>query len=101
MMGFFSLFSAIFMVCLVLLLAWWFSRQLGSRYMKASSDQNIRILEQIRLGTDQRLLLMKMRERVFLIGVSQAGIQMLAELGEDYKGEYEARIGKEQEEENE
>lgn len=42
-----------------------------------------------------------MRERVFLIGVSQAGIQMLAELGEDFKGEYEARIGKEQEEENE
>lgn len=49
-MELFSLFSAIFMVVLVLLLAWWFSRQLGSRYMKASSDQNIRILEQIRLG---------------------------------------------------
>ena len=99
-MELFSLFSAIFMVVLVLLLAWWFSRQLGSRYMKASSDQNIRILEQIRLGTDQRLLLMKMRERVVLIGVSQAGIQLLAELGEDFKGEHEARIGKEQEEEN-
>ena len=100
-MELFSLFSAIFMVVLVLLLAWLFSRQLGSRYMKASSVKNIRILEQIRLGTDQRLLLMKLRERVFLIGVSQAGIQMLAELGEDFKGEHEARIGKEQEEENE
>ena len=41
-MELFSLFSAIFMVVLVLLLAWLFSRQLGSRYMKASSVKNIR-----------------------------------------------------------
>lgn len=101
MIDFFSLLSALLMVGLVLFLAWWSSRQLGGRYMKMSSNQSMRILEQIRLGTDQRLLLVKIRERVFLIGASQEGIQLLAELGEDFKREYESRIGKEQEEENE
>ncbi len=61
----------------------------------------MRILEQIRLGADQRLLLMKMKEKVFLIGVSQAGIQLLAELDEDFKKEYEACLRKEEGDKNE
>lgn len=101
MTDFFSLFSAIFMVGLVLLLAWWSSRMLGGHYQKASSGQTMKILEQIRLGADQRLLLMKMKEKVFLIGVSQAGIQLLAELDEDFKKEYEACLRKEEGDKNE
>ena len=101
MTDFFSLFSAILMVGLVLVLAWWSSRMLGGHYLKASSSQTMRILEQIRLGADQRLLLMKMKEKVFLIGVSQAGIQLLAELDEDFKKEYEAFLRKEEGDKNE
>jgi len=44
---------------------------------------------------------MKMKEKVFLIGVSQAGIQLLAELDEDLKKEYEACLRKEEGDKNE
>jgi len=44
MTDFFSLLSAIFMVGLVLFLAWWSSRMLGGHYQKASSGQTMKIL---------------------------------------------------------
>lgn len=81
----FSLIGAVFMVGLVLFLAWMSSRMLGKGYMKAASGRNIKVLEQVRVGTEQSLLLVKLQEKVFLIGAGQEGFQLLAELEGDFE----------------
>lgn len=80
--SFFSLAGAVLTVAFVLLLAYWCSRFMGKAYMKAASGQNLKVMEQVRVSTDKQILLVKLRSHRYLIGVSQAGIQMLAELDE-------------------
>ena len=58
--------------------------------MKATSGRNLKILEQVRIGADKQILLVRLRSHMYLIGVSQAGIQMLEKLEEEY-GEPEER----------
>lgn len=85
MSGDLSLAGAILTVFFVLLLAYWCSRILGKNWMKASSGRNIKVIEQLQLGADKRILLVKLGDHVYLLGVSQAGIQMLSEV----EGEFE------------
>lgn len=80
--SFLSLTGALLTVVLVLVLAYWCSRFMGKAYMKASSGQNLKVMEQVRVGTDKQILLVKLKSHRYLIGISQAGIQMLAELDE-------------------
>lgn len=86
-MGELTLFRSVLTVAAVLLLAYWCSRLLGKQWMiKSSGSGNIQIIEQIQVGQNQRILLLKAGEKHYLVGVSQAGIQMLAEA----EGRFEA-----------
>lgn len=81
MMGTLSLFSAILTVVGVLFLAYWCSRMLGRQWVKDScSGSNLKVLSQLQVGQDRRILLLEAGEHHYLIGVSQAGIQLLAEV---------------------
>ena len=73
--SFFSLAGAVLTVGCILFLAYWCSRLMGKTYMKATSGRNLKILEQVRISADKQIL----------IGVSQAGIQLLEKLEEEYK----------------
>ncbi|MCH1948775.1 flagellar biosynthetic protein FliO [Enterocloster sp. OA13] len=88
--SFLSLAGAVLTVGCILLLAYWCSRLMGKTYMKATSGRNLKILEQVRIGADKQILLVRLRSHMYLIGVSQAGIQMLEKLEEEY-GEPEER----------
>ena len=53
--------------------------------MKATSGRNLKILEQVRICADKQILLVKLQSHMYLIGVSQSGIQLLEKLEEEYK----------------
>lgn len=82
-----SLFNAALTLLGVLLLAYWCCRALGKRWGTASgvSSGNLRIIEHIQVGQDRRIILLKAGEKTFLVGVSQAGIQLLAEVEGDFE----------------
>ena len=42
-------------------------------------------MEQVRISADKQILLVKLQSHMYLIGVSQAGIQLLEKLEEEYK----------------
>lgn len=93
MTGPLSLISAVVTVIGVLVLAYWCTRLLGKRWVTASSCRNMKVVEQLPLGQDKKLLLLKLNGRHYLVGVSQAGIQLLTEI----EGEFEEIAVPEQE----
>ena len=87
-MGMLSLFNAILAVIGVLCLAYWCCRMLGKQWgMNPCSGGrgSMKVLSQIQVGQDRRILLLNIGEHNYLVGVSQAGIQLLAEV----EGKYE------------
>lgn len=77
-----TLFRSVLTVAAVLVLAWWCSRLLGKQWaVKASpASGHIRLLEQLQVGQDRRILLLKVGEEHYLVGVSQAGIQLISKV---------------------
>mgnify|MGYP001031307525 CR=1 FL=1 len=84
-MGDLNLFRAVLTTLAVLLFAYWCSRLLGKQWIKSSGTGSLQIIEQIQVGQNQRILLLKIGEKNYLVGVSQAGIQMLAEVEGDFQ----------------
>ena len=82
----FDLLQAVLTVLSVLLLAYWFSRLLGKRWVQSSGTSNIKVIDGVQVGQDRRVLLIQVGEHNYLVGVSQAGIQLLAEV----EGNFEA-----------
>ena len=87
-----SLVGALLVFCCVLGLAYWLSKFLGTRMAHTASGHNMKVIEQLNLGmngfgrgTNGQLLLVKIQEETYLIGVSQAGVQLLTRL----EGEFE------------
>jgi len=78
--SFLSLIGALLTVVIILFLAFFFSRMLGKTWNRASSGRNLKIIEQLSLGPDRQILLLKVQNEVYMVGVSQAGIQILAKL---------------------
>ena len=83
--SFTSLAGALFAVACVLLLAYWSSRFLGKNYAKTVSGKNMKVLEQIRIGADKQIFLLK--SQVYLIGASPAGIQLLSRIEDEFPEE--------------
>ena len=61
-------------------MAWWCSRLLGKQWVRSSGSGNIELIDQLQVGQNQKVLLMKVGEKHYLVGVSPAGIQLLSEV---------------------
>ena len=72
-----TLFQAIITVVGVLALAYYCSRLLGKQWGRTSQSGSMSVLEQI--------LLLQVKDRFYLVGVSQAGIRLLTELDGDFQ----------------
>ena len=79
------LFRTVLAVVGVLVLAYWCTTLLKKQWVRSSGDCNIKVLEHIQIGQDRRILLLKVGEHNYLIGTSQAGIQLLAEVDGDFQ----------------
>ena len=80
------MFRAVLTVAVVLLLAYWCSRLLAKQWVRGNGGANLQVIEQIQIGQNQRILLLKAGKTNYLIGVSQSSVQMLA----DVEGEFQA-----------
>ena len=86
-MGILSLFHAVLAVIGVLFLAYWCSRMLGKQWGMNACSGNMKVISQLQVGQDRRILLLRTGEHHYLIGVSQAGIQLLTEVEGDFDTE--------------
>ena len=84
-MGILSLFHAVLAVIGVLFLAYWCSRMLGKQWGMNACSGNMKVISQLQVGQDRRILLLRTGEHHYLVGVSQAGIQLLAEVEGDFE----------------
>ncbi|MCI8950331.1 MAG: flagellar biosynthetic protein FliO [Lachnospiraceae bacterium] len=80
-----TLFQAVLTVLGVLVLAYYCSHLLGKQWGKTSQSGSMRVLEHIQVGQNQKILLLKVKDKVYLVGVSQAGIRLLTELEGDFQ----------------
>lgn len=80
------MFRAVLTVAAVLLLAYWCSRLLARQWVRGGGSENLQLIDQIPIGQNQKILLLKVGESNYLIGVSQSGVHMLAEV----EGEFQA-----------
>lgn len=78
--GYLSLTGAVLTVICVLILAYWCSRILGKNWIRSSAGKHLKVIEQLQVGADRQLLLVKLQDHVYLIGASSAGIQLLTEV---------------------
>ena len=60
----------------ILFLAWQASRYLGKNAPYGNKGGKMRILEQLKVGNDQYIILLKLDENQYLLGTSQTGIQV-------------------------
>lgn len=63
----------------ILVLSYWCSRYLGKRWGGRTSGNYLKIIDRIQVGADRYLLLVKLQEHTYLIGVSDKGVQLLTE----------------------
>ena len=66
----------------ILFLAWQASRYLGKNAYGKKGGR-MQILEQLKVGNDQYVILLKLDETQYLLGTSQTGIQVLERLKEE------------------
>ena len=80
-----SLLWLVVCCAVVLGLAYWFTKHVVGRGRLGSlgiggGTENLRVLDQLSLGKDQRLLVVCAGDRFLLLGVTASGISTLAEL---------------------
>ena len=80
-----SVFNTVAAILGVLLLAYWCSRMLGKKWGNSSCSGNIKVVGQLQVGQDRQILLLELGEHHYLVGVSQAGIQLLTEVEGDFE----------------
>ncbi len=81
-----SLLWALVATCLVLALAYWFTRRVAGRLALGQGlrgRSRMRVVDQTPLGRDQRLVLARVGETFYLLGVSQGGITCLRVLSQE------------------
>lgn len=79
------LLGTVVAVVAVLFLSYWFTKYVvgGGAFQKAlpaGTDKKMQVLDQFVLGKDQKLLVVRVAQRYFLLGVSAAQMTNLAEL---------------------
>ncbi len=71
-------------VAAVLFLAYWATRWIAARFPggvgSARQGSQLKLLDQLAVGKDSRLVVAQVGARVFLLGVSPSGVTSLAEL---------------------
>ena len=81
-MALIRIFFYLVVMILVLALAYYTTKVLGNGVGKRQEHDNFRVLDRLAVGRDTFLLVVKVQNQIFLLGVSPAGIEKLGELDE-------------------
>lgn len=84
----FSLIGGLFLFVIILFLAWFCAKWLGTHYGVPAKGSKIKILERCAIGTDRSLMIVRVGEKVWLLGVTAHNVSMITELNaEDFAQE--------------
>lgn len=89
-----SLLGMLAAVLAVLALAYCFTRFVGSQGLRGAARPRggrLRVLERLPLGKEQQLAVVELGERCLLLGVTAAGITVLAELTPEERALWQAQ----------
>lgn len=82
-----SLLGMLVVIVLVLVLAWWATKQFARHAPQGFGNRTARdgfgVLAQLPLGQGQRIVVVECAERYFLLGVTEQSISTLAELSDE------------------
>ena len=83
-----SLLGMLVVIAAVLFLAWWATKQIAQRpglqgFSGRMPNDEMRVLAQLPLGREQRLVVVECAARYFLLGITQNSVSMLSELSEE------------------
>ena len=79
-LGIFEIFFKLFIVAIVLFLAYVVTRFMGLKYMNNLKGKNILVVESISIGLDKMLYIVKIGRQYFLISSSGKSINFLSEI---------------------
>ena len=87
-----SLLWALFVTCLILALAYFATRFLAGRMAAGglARGRRLTVLEQTAMGKDQKLLLVRLDDRVYFLAVTPGGASVLRELTEEENAAWQA-----------
>ena len=80
-----NIFSFVFMliaVGLILYLSYAVTKKLGSTGMAGGMSKNMRVVDRIFMGRDKSIVIVRVGEKDYLLGISQNAITLLKELPE-------------------
>ena len=97
----FSLLGMLAIVVLILILAYWTTRWIGTRGMggfgpgktKAGGTGTFRVLGQLSIGRNERLVLVRLQDKCYLLGVTSGSVTLLRELEGDDAREWLSEEG--------
>ena len=85
MRGFLTVATTLVIVAAILFFAWWFTRKLatGTAFRSAQQSEYMKIIDRIPVTQDKAIIIVRAGENHYMIGVSQAGLSLLAQIDED------------------
>ena len=91
-----SVLGVLAVVVLILYLAYWVTKWIGTRSMPQAMSARVRtggsgkfcVLAQLGVGRNERLLLVRLEERCYLLGVTEQQITLLRELDDGEAAEW-------------
>ena len=79
-MAFLKILFYLIVMILVLAMAYYTTKVVGNGVGKRQENDNLCVLDRLAVGRDTFLLVVKIQDQIFLLGVSPAGIEKLGEL---------------------
>lgn len=74
-----SMFVPFIIVIFVIIFAYLGTRFISAKYTRMTSGKHLKIIERVSLGQDKSLLLVTIKAKTYLIGVSGSGINIVSE----------------------
>jgi len=78
-----SFFVPFIIIVFVIILAYIGTRFISVKYTKLTSGRYLKVIERVALGQDKSLVLINIKAKIYLLGVSGNGINIVSEFNED------------------
>jgi flagellar biosynthetic protein FliO len=83
--GVLSTVSVILICAVILVLAYLCSRFLGKTWNRVQKGRYLEVLDQVAVGQDRAIMIVRVKEQTFLVGSSSGGIQLISELNGEFE----------------
>ena len=74
--------TVILVLVIILYLSYLVSRKVGGSMIRIGASPNIRVIDQAIIGRDKSIMIVRVGQKDYLLGISQNGVTLLQELEE-------------------